>query len=69
MTPRCRAELRHAHGVTQCERDAFHSSSVSDADGLAPALEEHVGPCESCEEDDGYGTATLHWTGYRESWR
>jgi hypothetical protein len=63
MRQRCQAELRHCHGVTRCERDPFHT------DDLSPALEEHVGPCESCEEDDGYGTTSLHWTGYREVWR
>lgn len=59
---RCQATLTHCHEVSRCERDAFH------ADDLGP-LERHVGHCEACEEEDGYGTAPLSWTEFRERWR
>lgn len=64
MRQRCQATLTHRHGVSRCERDAFH------ADDLGPPVNPlaHVGRCEGCEEDDGYDTAPLSWTEFRERW-
>lgn len=68
--PRCAATLEHLHGVSRCERDAFHSEDPGDVtgEGYGCALEEHSGRCHACEEDDGHGTAPLRWTGFREVW-
>jgi hypothetical protein len=62
----CGAELRHAHGVTRCIRDPFHAEPVPLSDRAE--LEQHVGTCEGCDEDDGYASAVLHWIGWREQW-
>jgi hypothetical protein len=66
--PRCQATLEHAHGTTRCERDAFHSEKELDGWGYGAELEEHVGRCHQCEEDDGFDSAPLSWSGYREVW-
>lgn len=58
---RCEATLRHAHGVSRCRRDPFHADDQG-------SMEQHVGVCATCEDDDGYGSAPLTWTGYREVW-
>jgi len=58
---RCRATLEHLHGVTRCERDPLHG------DDQSSRLEEHVGTCPGCLDDDEPYT-DLHWTGYREKW-
>ena len=62
----CGAELRHVHGVTRCVRDPFHAEPVP----LSPELplDRHVGTCPGCDEDDGYASAVLDWTGWREQW-
>ena len=61
--PQCRAELRHWHGRTRCERDALHTDETDD---YGPALDEHWGWCEPCLEDGD--AAELRWTGFQEDW-
>ncbi len=65
---RCGAQLEHAHGVTRCVRDPFHAEPVPLSDGLPLELDQHVGTCPGCDEDEGYGYAVLRWRGWREEW-